>query len=458
MPKIVPPPSAGQPSSIPDDGAALLHSVQFVDAELRRLQDQTAILRTARNAYLARLAALGIDAPGEGSGAQPVPAAADGAPAAPAVTASPLASRVLLVTYEWSTLAEMAWLAKQAGCQVDVLCPRHNAAIKNSFHDRWIDSGPDMDSLLAALRTLARERAYQYILIGDDPILWRIYRDRMDDLWPLLPILDRAALPMLGKVGFAALCRDHGVTSPAFQAVTRADDAPAALRALGLPVVVKENYSNGGAGVRIFRDAPAYAQFMAAYDYAEPVLVQQFIDGELLSMDALFKRGALLQYACAVDMEPTLGPSTKRRYFPNEEQIGTLLRQLGRSATLHGFVNISILREHGSQRCHLIEADPRPTKWVSCSRWFGHDVVAAFRAFLAAEDEGVGVPEANYAGVDCWEVEYFPNHLAKLLNEGRTKEAILHLLDFKRNVRHTIYDPVLLEEKMDCIRRGLRFT
>ncbi|MBA5608605.1 ATP-grasp domain-containing protein [Duganella sp. FT3S] len=456
MPKTDQPSGATQSTTLPDDGAALLRSVQFVDAELRRLEHQAAILRTARHAYGERLTALGIAVPAGHAGA--APAVPQPLSEAPATAAPPQAPKVLLVTHDWSTLAEMAWLAKQAGCQVHVLCPHNNAAIKNSFHDRWFDSGPTLDTLLAALRALAGQRSYQYILIGDDPILWRIYRDRLEDLWPLLPILDHAALPMLGKAGFAALCRDHGVSSPRFEVVTRAAEAPAALQSLGLPVVVKENYSNGGAGVRIFRDAPAYAQCMAAYDYAEPLLVQQFIDGELLSMDALFKRGKLLQYACAVDVEPTLGPSTKRRYFPNDEPIGALLRRLGQAATLHGFANISILRERDSQRCYLIEADPRPTKWVSCTRWFGHDIVAAFRAFLAGDDADVEVPEADYAAVDCWEVEYFPNHLAKLLNEGRTQEAILHLLDFKRNARHTIYDPVLLEEKMDCIRRGLRFT
>jgi hypothetical protein len=49
-------------------------------------------------------------------------------------------------------------------------------------------------------------------------------------------------------------------------------------------------------------------------------------------------------------------------------------------------------------------------------------------------------------------------HAAKRLNEGRTTVAILHLLDFKRTWRYTVYDPVLLEDKMDSIRRGIKFA
>jgi predicted ATP-grasp superfamily ATP-dependent carboligase len=467
MPKITQANVDDQSNAQPERRKALLQSLQFVDAELQRLQAQAAVLQTARLAYAQELAALDINSPAgttAGSaaapGAQPALARAAGPIAAPsAAPANPLPDRpkVLLVTYQWSTLAEVAYLAKQAGCHVDVLCPSANSAIKNSFYDHWIDSGASMETLLDVLRKLAGDKIYQYILIGDDPILWRVYRDKIDDLWHLLPVLNQSALPILGKIGFAEHCREHGIVSPRFHPVRHRDGASEALQSLGLPVVVKENYSNGGAGVRILQDESSYFEFMAGYGYAEPLLVQQFIGGEQLGVDALFKHGKLLQYACSVDVEPTLGPSTKRRYFPNDEQLGALISQLGRSALLHGFVNVSILRDATSQRCYLIEADPRPTKWVTYAKWFGHDFVPAFQKFLADGESDDAVPDASYEDVDCWEVEYFPNHAAKLLNEGRTAEAIRHLLDFKRNYRHTIYDPVLLEYKMDCILRGLKF-
>ena len=73
------------------------------------------------------------------------------------------AARVLLVTFDWSTLMEMPYLLKQAGCQVEVLCPSSNLAIKNSFFDRWIDAGDSMESLLRRLEELVRDAGYRYI-------------------------------------------------------------------------------------------------------------------------------------------------------------------------------------------------------------------------------------------------------------------------------------------------------
>lgn len=443
--------------TLSDEARIQLQRLQFVDAELARVQALTAIYQTARIAYAQAFAACHPTPPTPVPLAAPVPS-----PYAPLIQVPlpPSAPKVLLVTHEWSTLVEMPYLVKLAGCHVDVLCPSHNSTIKNSFYDRWIDAGATMDTLVRALQQLARDKTYDYILIGDDPILWKIYRDQLTDLWPLLPIQNPAALPILNKVGFAAHCRQHGIASPRFQEVGHGAQAQAALQALGLPIVVKENYSNGGQGVRIFRDAPSYQAFMSGYDYAQPLLAQQFIHGELLGVEALFKRGQLLQYVSSVVLDATLGPSTKRRYLPNDDQVGAIISQLGQTASLHGFVNISLMQEASSQRYYLFEADPRPTRWVPYGRWFGCDFVPAFQAFMA--DGETEVPLSSISGaqqeIDCWDVEYFPSHTAKLLNEGRISEAILHLLDFKKTWRYTLYDPVLLEDKMDCIRRGIKFA
>ena len=442
--------------TLSDDARAQLQSLQFVDAELARLQTQIVVLHTARIAYAQELAALSVLAPKPVQVAAPVanPHPPVGAPLAPDVPT------VLLVTYQWSTLVEIPYLVKQAGCHVDVLCPSDNATLKNSFYDRWIDSGASMETLIAALQQLASAKTYDHILIGDDPIFWAIYRDKLTDLWPLLPILNPAALPILNKIGFSEHCRRHGIASPKFYPIAQSRDAPAALQLLGMPLVVKENYSNGGAGVRIFQDESSYLEFMNAYDYAEPLLAQQLIVGEQLCTEALFKHGQLLQYVCSVDIEPTLGPSTKRRYMPKDVAIGSILKLLGQSAMLHGFVNVSVMKETRSQRYYLFEADPRPNKWVSYAKWFGHDFAPAFKAFMADKEVDLlhSSPSGTPQDIDCWEVEYFPNYAAKLLNEGRTPEAILHLLDFKKNWRYTLYDPVLLEDKLDCIRRGVKFA
>lgn len=369
---------------------------------------------------------------------------------------TPTAARVLLVTFNWSTLTEMPYLLKQAGCQVEVLCPRSNLAIQNGFFDRWIDAGDSMASLLNALVELARDPGYRYIMIGDDPILWAIYRGPIPALWHLLPVQNAAALPILHKLGLAEHCQQHGIPSPAFLRAENRADAFQALHTLGLPLIFKENYSNGGNGVKVFKDAPSCQTFIDSYSFSQPLLAQRFIEGRHVDAEALFKNGCLLQYVCSEILEDNYGPSSKRRYFPNDERIGHTIARMGHTAGLHGFVNMSLMLDASSQTYYLFEADPRPNKWVPYARWFGRDFAPAFRVFLAdGPDADLACLAATDSAVDCWEVEHFSSHLTKLLVAGRYLDAILHLLDFDKNLRYTVYDPVLLKAKMDDLHRQL---
>ena len=163
----------------------------------------------------------------------------------------------------------------------------------------------------------------------------------------------------------------------------------------------------------------------------------------------------MLQYVCSEVLEDNYGPSSKRRYFPNDERIGKIITAMGNSAGLHGFVNMSLMQDASTQAYYLFEADPRPNKWVPYARWFGRDFAPAFRVFLAEEPDDCACLPATSAQVDCWEAEHFYTHFVKLLNAGRYLDAITHLLDFDKNVRYTIYDPVLLKANMNALRRHL---
>ncbi|WP_229218041.1 SapC family protein [Rugamonas apoptosis] len=367
------------------------------------------------------------------------------------------APKVLLVTFDWSTLVEMPYVLRQAGCEVHVLCPSFNRTLTSGFYHHWINAGESLDTLLTQLAKLAASGTYHAIIIGDDPILWKIYRENIGALLHLLPVRRAEALPVLSKVGFSEYCRDHAIASPAFIRMDNADATSEVLLSLGLPIVLKENYSNGGAGVRILHDEAAFLQFVASHDFSEPLLAQRHIAGDVVGVDALFKDGELLELVCAYDIDATLGPASKRRYFANPPELEDIFIRLGRSALLHGFVNGTLIKEATTQRYFLLEADPRPTKWVVFGRWFGHDFAAAYQRFINA-----GVPcevavRPNVGELDSKlaEVEHFPTHFVRLMQAGRRDEALLHLLDYDRNLRYLVYDPVLLAANTQEISRQL---
>jgi hypothetical protein len=195
---------------------------------------------------------------------------------------------------------------------------------------------------------------------------------------------------------------------------------------------------------------------VARHDFSEPLLAQRFVAGRHVAVEALFKNGRLLQYVCSDVLEDNHGPSTKRRYFLNDEHIGVVVAKMGHTAGLHGFANMALLQEAVTEDFCLFEADPRANKWVSYARWFGRDFAPAFAVFLAdGEYDSPACLPATATNVTCWEVEYFASHLSKLVNTGRMVDALANLLSFDTHLRYMLYDPALLQAKMNDLRQQI---
>ncbi|MBT8605981.1 ATP-grasp domain-containing protein [Polynucleobacter paneuropaeus] len=366
--------------------------------------------------------------------------------------------RILLVADAWNNLAEMPQLIREAGYLSDILCPEGNIARYSSFVSQWIDSGKSRESLFKSLIDLDKSGLYSYILIGEDPLLWQIYFQPIGELTHLLPILEPGTRPMMGKINFARLCNQLGISTPEFAVIKSIEDIDAAVVLLGFPLVTKVSYSSAGLGVNIFRDRGVLQAYVDAHNFAHPLMAQKWIDGELLSVEALFCNGRALEYACSVALEATLGPSTKRRYMPRIPEVGAVLEKLGQFTKLHGFANITFIRELPSGSLYLIEADPRPNKWVPYAHWFGANFAQAFRLFIN-NDHLSPAPLLDLLAeskVTHWDIEHFETHLIKLLESGDTLKSVLHLLDFDNNLRYIPHDPGLLREKTLRLKKRLR--
>ncbi len=366
--------------------------------------------------------------------------------------------RVLLVTHRWENLADLPSLISAAGYAVDILCPEASICRHSSFLDRWIDAGTSADTLLAQLIELDRAGAYAYILVGEDPLLWRISMKPVKELTHLLPIREPKALPLMGKAVLANYCRTLGIPTPEFAVIRHAGEVEDAVQRLGLPLVTKVNYSSAGRGVHVFRDRAALDAYVAGHSFTQLLLAQRYIDGEVISAEALFRRGQLLQYVCSVDLDVTLGPSTTRRYLPRLPEFADMLQRLARYPQLHGFATVTALRDRASGQLFLIEVDPRPNKWFAYGHWFGADFAAAFRLFMG--DEPVASPpyldRSAEAAVTHWDIQHADTHFLKLARAGQLRNATLHLLDFDNTLRYLLHDPMLLREKTARLRKSFR--
>lgn len=348
---------------------------------------------------------------------------------------------------------------RQAGYLADILCAKENISRHSSFLGQWIDAGNSIDCLINTLIDLERSAKYDYILIGEDPLLWHIAMQPVNELTHLLPVHPPHTRSILEKIHFAPLCKSIGICTPEFFVIQSLDDVQAAIHRLGFPLITKVNYSFAGKGVRVFDDQAALMSYIGTYPFAQPLLAQRYIKSEVISVEALFCKGRLLEYICSEAIDIGLGPSTKRRYMPRITEVGVMLERLGKTTELHGFFNVTLLREIASGKLFLIEADPRPNKWFAYAHWFGANFAYAFRLFMS-KDELADAPFLNRAAeaaVTHWDMQHFDSHYLKLLHTGQTLESINHLLDFDTTLRYCLHDPALLREKTLRIRKHCGF-
>lgn len=221
------------------------------------------------------------------------------------------------------------------------------------------------------------DRGADWVLYDQDDLIRALTRGP----WPdnvkrqVLPAATDLGLHALGsKIGQQALAEHAGVPTPAARVVDRPEDVRDAMAEMGGSLVLKSDVGGGGAQVWPLRDARDLARVPRLEDQL-PALVQEWIDGELISVEPLYRRGRLLglQYS---RVERALGggrgPSTRRRFLDPPADVVDALVALGETGGLHGFGNLTFIR-HPERGHVLVECDMRINTCVQYGPQLGVD-------------------------------------------------------------------------------------
>ncbi len=229
-------------------------------------------------------------------------------------------------------------------------------------------------------RMLAQLDADWYFL-GSDGLAAAIAQSDLpvDIKLRLLPTRGVDGLALMGsKVGLAETMVSAGLDKPKTVVIEKPHLLAPVLRSSSLPVMVKANIGRGGTGVVRLTSAEDA-------DIPEtwfPVVVQDFIAGRTISVEALFMDGRLLGwlYSEALAYSAPNGPSSIRRFVdPPSRDFETLLNRVGAKAKLEGFFNCSLMWNESKGSHFLFEVDPRPNAWFQFGPQLGVDWAALMR-------------------------------------------------------------------------------
>ena len=192
---------------------------------------------------------------------------------------------------------------------------------------------------------------------------------------------------LCSKVELAKIFKKQQILSPAFEFVENYDDLGYLAEKLGYPVLLKIDYSGGGAGTFKLNHSGDILNIPTAFR-GETLLLQKFIEGRLFDMSGFYQDGKLIHFSCSEFLEvPTnpFGPSILKVFNKGASSKGRVILELssiGRALGLHGFTNVGFIESSQDGKRYYFEVDVRPNDWINYPSYYGDDPAINIKNYL----------------------------------------------------------------------------
>jgi predicted ATP-grasp superfamily ATP-dependent carboligase len=339
-----------------------------------------------------------------------------------------------------------------------VASSRPAAAHWSRFCDaRLVASDPREDEahFVDELSTIVRRSSYRLLVTGSDASLLAVSRHR-ERFEPFVELGLPAAVVVercMSKQALVHTAAGAGLDSPETEVCADEAAAKAAARRLGYPVVLKPRSTvfgrNGGLvqrGSTLVMDEDSLVALLPGY--GTPSLIQQCVDGELLSFSGVAVGGGLLAYGVsrygrtwppeggAVSFAETISapPGLRRK-------VESLITALG----WQGVFEVELVK-HGT-RFAAIDFNPRLFGSLELITRAGAPLTAAWCDWVLGHDPEVSEARPGYRY--RWE-DAEARNLWRRLREGRIRSALSMLRPRRRMTRSffRVTDPAPLVARL----------
>lgn len=284
----------------------------------------------------------------------------------------------LLIGGYWpEVMAVTLGLLNRAGFTVDVIC--NNAGFRRSSMMRDYVLVKKRDLLIRAAAEKIK-KDYSLVVVGDDATLGVILNSDLtqEQKLRLLPVLSEKNFGhIFSKIGLSRALEENGVSTPDYRIAPDEEELSAAAKALGYPILVKLDSSAGGMGIFECLDHADVAVLRKTLKLY-PVLVQRKVKGVEVSLEAFYRHGELVHFACSIPEKSKyrFGPTSVRSYQPIaslEPEVSDELRRVGKALGSNGFTSIGCIHSEQDNQRYYFEADMRPNLWIDQPRYLGED-------------------------------------------------------------------------------------
>ncbi len=282
---------------------------------------------------------------------------------------------------------ELIALLNRSGFQIDLLSNRYfhffYKDIRNFIFLKKIDDLSD--------KKLGISRHYDLIVPCSDHELQIIKDSNLPESLKLklLPVIHRNFFRHLcSKIELSKLLKKNHILSPAFNVVEKFEDIKYQAEKLGYPILLKIDYSGGGAGT--FRLNDANDIFHIPTDFRDKrLLLQKYIDGKLLDMSGFYQKGKLIHFSVSEFIKTStnpFGPSIVKVFnkeIRHNKEIIHELSAIGSALGLNGFTNVGCIESLQDGKRFYFEVDARPNDWINYPSYFGDDPAISIKKYFS---------------------------------------------------------------------------
>lgn len=229
--------------------------------------------------------------------------------------------------------------------------------------------------------------------------------------------LERLGVPIIGtdveaisnaedRGRFEEIMAELGIPQPEGKAVTDIEAGVAAAREIGYPVLVRPSYVLGGRAMQIVEEEESlrtYLQTAVELDEERPVLVDRYITGKELEVDAITDGEEVFIPGIMEHVERTgIHSGDSISVYPSfsvsqqvKERIMEYTRRLGLRIGIKGLYNIQFIVDH-KEDVYVIEVNPRSSRTVPfLSKATGYPLANIATKVMLGES----LREQGYSGV-----------------------------------------------------------
>lgn len=253
----------------------------------------------------------------------------------------------------------------------------------------------DRDAALA----IAREQRVVLVttICTDQPLL--VAADVSEQLGLPTLVSSHTALALTNKAHMKSVLAAHGIPTARHCVLTSADDVVQRCAPLALPLIVKPADSSGSRGVQVVRSAdalPAAVAAARAFSRCDRVIVEEYLEGYEVSVDAIVQHGRAQVLMCSDNykvQQPGKTALAARSQYPSrmhaahQQRVNELMQQLAAAFALDTTPLFAQLLVCGDE-VFVVELSARlagGSKPLFIKTVTGVDVVRAFVAMLLRE-------------------------------------------------------------------------